>query len=178
MKTSPIAQDAKRGFRWRPITAALLSLTLLSASMSAIAAAPAGQAPTPPPPKGAEAPEQVRIVPTAVGGGFGGKALVSHGLMVRCERAVRLGAGLGLAIPKFVAAPLLILLFAVTLQWLPAGGWDGTWRSMVLPVLALVGGGALITLAVRRWLPRGARPVFAANGAAADDLDEELAPRR
>jgi oligopeptide transport system permease protein len=55
------------------------------------------------------------------------------------DRVLMFGAGLGLAIPKFVAAPLLILLFAVTLQWLPAGGWDGTWRSMVLPVLALAG---------------------------------------
>ncbi|MGH8030197.1 MAG: ABC transporter permease subunit [Arenimonas sp.] len=55
------------------------------------------------------------------------------------DRVLMFGAGLGLAIPKFVAAPLLILLFAVTLHWLPAGGWDGTWRSMVLPVLALAG---------------------------------------
>ena len=39
--------------------------------------------------------------------------------------------------PKFVVAPLLILLFAVTLQWLPAGGWDGGWRSAVLPIIAL-----------------------------------------
>jgi oligopeptide transport system permease protein len=55
------------------------------------------------------------------------------------DRAVMAVAGLGLAIPKFVAAPLLILLFAVTLHWLPAGGWDGTWRSAVLPILALAG---------------------------------------
>ena len=48
----------------------------------------------------------------------------------------------------------------------------------VLPVLALVVGGALIALAVRRWLPRGHRPVFAANGSVIDDLDEEPAPPR
>jgi oligopeptide transport system permease protein len=53
------------------------------------------------------------------------------------DRLLMFGAGLGLAIPKFVAAPLLILLFAVTLQWLPAGGWDGGWRSAVLPIIAL-----------------------------------------
>jgi oligopeptide transport system permease protein len=53
------------------------------------------------------------------------------------DRALMFVAGLGLAIPKFVAAPLLILLFAVTLRWLPAGGWDGSWRSAVLPVIAL-----------------------------------------
>ena len=53
------------------------------------------------------------------------------------DRVLMFGAGLGLSVPKFVVAPLLVLLFAVTLQWLPAGGWDGTWRSMVLPVIAL-----------------------------------------
>lgn len=53
------------------------------------------------------------------------------------DRVLMFGAGLGLSIPKFVVAPLLVLLFAVTLQWLPAGGWDGSWRSMVLPVIAL-----------------------------------------
>ena len=53
------------------------------------------------------------------------------------DRMLMLGASLGLAMPKFVVAPLLILLFAVTLQWLPAGGWDGSWRSVILPVIAL-----------------------------------------
>lgn len=53
------------------------------------------------------------------------------------DRALMFAAGLGLAIPKFVAAPLLILSFAVMLQWLPAGGWDGGWRTLVLPVVAL-----------------------------------------
>ena len=53
------------------------------------------------------------------------------------DRILMFGASLGLAMPKFVVAPLLILLFAVTLQWLPAGGWDGGWRSAVLPIIAL-----------------------------------------
>jgi oligopeptide transport system permease protein len=52
------------------------------------------------------------------------------------DRALMLFAGLGLAVPKFVVAPLLVLLFAVTLQWLPAGGW-GDWDNIVLPVIAL-----------------------------------------
>jgi oligopeptide transport system permease protein len=52
------------------------------------------------------------------------------------DRGLMLFAGLGLAVPKFVAAPLLVLLFAVTLHWLPAGGW-GEWRNIVLPVIAL-----------------------------------------
>jgi oligopeptide transport system permease protein len=53
------------------------------------------------------------------------------------DRGLMFVAGLGLAMPKFVVAPLLVLVFAVTLQWLPAGGWDGGWRGMVLPVVAL-----------------------------------------
>jgi oligopeptide transport system permease protein len=52
------------------------------------------------------------------------------------DRTVMAVAGLGLAVPKFVVAPMLVLLFAVTLHWLPAGGW-GEARSIVLPVLAL-----------------------------------------
>jgi oligopeptide transport system permease protein len=52
------------------------------------------------------------------------------------DRGLMLFAGLGLAVPKFVVAPLLVLLFAVTLHWLPAGGW-GDWTNVVLPVVAL-----------------------------------------
>jgi len=44
----------------------------------------------------------------------------------------------GISIPNFVLAPLMILLFAVNLQWLPAGGWnDGAFANMILPVIAL-----------------------------------------
>jgi oligopeptide transport system permease protein len=70
-----------------------------------------------------------------VGIPLGVVAARAHGQWL--DRVLMFGAGLGLAVPKFVVAPLLVLLFAVTLQWLPAGGWDGTWRSAVLPVLAL-----------------------------------------
>jgi len=54
------------------------------------------------------------------------------------DRLCMLLATLGLSIPNFVFAPLCILLFAVVLGWLPAGGWG--WRhpaSMLLPVLAM-----------------------------------------
>lgn len=45
---------------------------------------------------------------------------------------------LALALPKFVLAPLLVLLFALTLGWLPSAGfaWDAP-ASWVLPVLSL-----------------------------------------
>lgn len=45
-------------------------------------------------------------------------------------------SGLGLALPKYVVAPLLVLLFAVWLRWLPAAGW-GRADQLLLPVLAL-----------------------------------------
>jgi oligopeptide transport system permease protein len=44
----------------------------------------------------------------------------------------------GISVPNFVMAPLLILLFAVHLGWLPAGGLgDGSAAHLVLPVIAL-----------------------------------------
>ncbi|GAB4169609.1 MAG: oligopeptide ABC transporter permease OppB [Wenzhouxiangellaceae bacterium] len=43
----------------------------------------------------------------------------------------------GISVPSFVIAPLLILLFSIHLGWLPAGGWDGQLRRMVLPAVAL-----------------------------------------
>lgn len=44
----------------------------------------------------------------------------------------------GISVPNYVFAPLAILLFSVTLGWLPAGGWnEGAWPNLVLPVLAL-----------------------------------------
>ncbi|MFC3873480.1 oligopeptide ABC transporter permease OppB [Neisseria musculi] len=44
----------------------------------------------------------------------------------------------GVVVPSFVKAPLLVLVFAVWLKWLPAGGWNGgAAANMVLPVAAL-----------------------------------------
>src|SRR5262249_58767360 len=42
----------------------------------------------------------------------------------------------GVSIPNFVLGPLLILIFALWLGWLPVAGW-GTWRHLVLPSLTL-----------------------------------------
>jgi oligopeptide transport system permease protein len=44
---------------------------------------------------------------------------------------------LGISIPNFVVAPILILLLAVYAGWLPVGGWDWGVASMVLPVVTL-----------------------------------------
>jgi oligopeptide transport system permease protein len=61
-------------------------------------------------------------------------------------------ATIGVTIPNFVVAPVLSLVFALLLAWLPAGGWgDGSWRFLVLPTIAL----ALPQLAVFARLTRG-----------------------
>jgi oligopeptide transport system permease protein len=47
-------------------------------------------------------------------------------------------AVLGISIPVFVTGPLLILVFAVQLHWLPSGDWrGGQIRYLLLPVTAL-----------------------------------------
>ena len=43
---------------------------------------------------------------------------------------------LGICAPTFVIGPLMVLLFALTLHWLPVAGWD-TWHDKVLPSLTL-----------------------------------------
>jgi oligopeptide transport system permease protein len=44
----------------------------------------------------------------------------------------------GISVPVFVVAPILILIFAVSLHWLPAGGWVGSSPShAILPAVAL-----------------------------------------
>ncbi|HEV2860099.1 MAG TPA: ABC transporter permease [Pyrinomonadaceae bacterium] len=47
-------------------------------------------------------------------------------------------AMLGISLPNFVLGPLLVLVFALSLYWLPPARWDGfpSW-SLVLPVLTL-----------------------------------------
>jgi len=58
----------------------------------------------------------------------------------------------GISIPNFVMAPLLVLVFAIYLRWLPAGGLgDGSLRNLVLPVTAL----ALPQIAYLARLTRG-----------------------
>ncbi|MCW2478950.1 oligopeptide ABC transporter permease OppB [Candidatus Symbiopectobacterium sp. NZEC135] len=44
----------------------------------------------------------------------------------------------GVVIPSFVVAPLLVLVFSITLRWLPAGGWNGgAGKYVLLPMVAL-----------------------------------------
>jgi oligopeptide transport system permease protein len=47
-------------------------------------------------------------------------------------------AMLGISMPNFVLGPLLVLIFSLTLYWLPPARWEGfPSRSMILPVLTL-----------------------------------------
>jgi oligopeptide transport system permease protein len=70
------------------------------------------------------------------------------------DRSVRIAASVAAALPKFALAPLLVLLFAVSLQWLPAAGLTAGWRSWVLPILSLsLPQAALLTRVFRAvWL--------------------------
>ena len=47
-------------------------------------------------------------------------------------------AMLGISIPNFVLGPILVLIFALSLYWLPPSRWEGfPSRNLVLPVLTL-----------------------------------------
>jgi oligopeptide transport system permease protein len=47
-------------------------------------------------------------------------------------------AMLGISIPNFVLGPLLVLVFSLSLYWLPPARWGGLWsRNLILPVLTL-----------------------------------------
>lgn len=50
------------------------------------------------------------------------------------DTAAMATAMLGVSIPRFVLAPILILLFSLNLYLFPVARWD-SWRHMVLPVI-------------------------------------------
>jgi oligopeptide transport system permease protein len=68
------------------------------------------------------------------------------------DHAVMAVAMTGIALPAFVTAPVLALVFGLYLKLLPVAGWeDGSLRNLVLPVVAL----ALPQVAVIARLMRG-----------------------
>lgn len=70
----------------------------------------------------------------------------------RLDYSVMALAMTGISIPNFVMAPLMLLIFAVYLKWLPAGGWnDGAFANTIMPILAL----ALPQIAYVSRLTRG-----------------------
>ncbi len=82
------------------------------------------------------------VIAILLGIGLGVIAAVKHGTFV--DYIVMVVAMLGLSLPTFWLGLLMIMLFAVTLQWLPAAGYsplaDGpltTLRYLVMPAVAL-----------------------------------------
>jgi peptide/nickel transport system permease protein len=75
-------------------------------------------------------------IPLGVAAGARRNSLADLGIMGATQ--------VGIAVPNFWFAMLLVLLFAITLRWLPAGGFPGwaagPWpalRSLILPAVAL-----------------------------------------
>jgi peptide/nickel transport system permease protein len=82
------------------------------------------------------------LVAVTLGIGLGVIAAVRHGTVA--DYAVMVIAMLGLSMPTFWLGLLMIMLFAVTLQWLPAAGYAAlsegagtTLRYLVMPAVAL-----------------------------------------
>jgi oligopeptide transport system permease protein len=70
----------------------------------------------------------------------------------RYDYLIMAGAMTGIAIPNFVMAPLLTLVFGVYLSLLPVAGWgDGALANKILPIIAL----ALPQIAYIARLTRG-----------------------
>ena len=54
------------------------------------------------------------------------------------DYAVMLVGNIGSVLPSFVLGPVLVLVFAIALPWLPSGGWDDfAPRYMILPIALL-----------------------------------------
>lgn len=54
------------------------------------------------------------------------------------DASAMFGALALISLPTFVIGPLLILIFALWLKWLPVGGW-ASWKSLILPAVTLAG---------------------------------------
>ncbi len=76
------------------------------------------------------------LLSIVIGVGLGIVAALRQNSMV--DYLVMFVGNIGSAFPSFVLGPVLILVFALSFGWLPAGGWDGfQLRFMVLPVALL-----------------------------------------
>lgn len=76
------------------------------------------------------------LLAVAIGIPFGFAAALRHNHGF--DHAVMVLALVGIAIPGFVVAPVLALLFGIKLNWLPVAGWEaGDPRYLVLPVITL-----------------------------------------
>ncbi|MCR8726226.1 oligopeptide ABC transporter permease OppB [Frigidibacter sp. ROC022] len=76
------------------------------------------------------------VLATVVGVALGVLAAVRHNtLLDYIAVGVTFSAQ---ALPNFVMAPILVIIFTWQLGWLPGGGWNGgQWQYVVMPVIAL-----------------------------------------
>jgi oligopeptide transport system permease protein len=74
------------------------------------------------------------LIATIGGIWAGAYAAVRHD--TPADTLAMLGALLAISIPTFVIGPLLILVFALKLFWLPVGGWGGL-ACLILPAITL-----------------------------------------
>jgi oligopeptide transport system permease protein len=77
------------------------------------------------------------LVSLVIGVGLGIAAALRQNSLA--DHAVMTIANIGSVVPSFVLGPVLILVFALSLRWLPAGGWDGFGSPayMVMPIALL-----------------------------------------
>lgn len=76
------------------------------------------------------------IFATIVGVGIGTLAALKQNTWL--DYSVMSTAMLGVIMPSFVLAPVLIYVFSIELGWLPAGGWKGgSWQYILLPMLSM-----------------------------------------
>ncbi len=76
------------------------------------------------------------LLATIIGVWLGSLAAVRQHTAI--DTASMLAALALISVPTFVAGPLLVLIFALWLGWLPVGGW-GSPASLVLPAFTLAG---------------------------------------
>jgi oligopeptide transport system permease protein len=77
------------------------------------------------------------VISIVLGIGLGMIAALRQNSLV--DYLVMIMGSVGKAFPSFIIGPVLVLIFALWLKWLPAGGWnDFNPRYMVLPVCMLV----------------------------------------
>ncbi|MBC7666092.1 MAG: oligopeptide ABC transporter permease OppB [Caulobacter sp.] len=76
------------------------------------------------------------VISVVVGVALGIVAALRQNSVV--DVAVMLFGNVGSVLPSFVLGPVLVLVFAIALPWLPSGGWDNfAPRYMVLPIALL-----------------------------------------
>ncbi|NAX02622.1 oligopeptide ABC transporter permease OppB, partial [Vibrio sp. V34_P3A8T189] len=71
-----------------------------------------------------------------IGVSIGTIAALKHNTWI--DYTIMSTAMLGVVMPSFVLAPVLIYVFSIKLGWFPAGGWlDGSFKYMALPVIGM-----------------------------------------